>query len=50
MYFLEGFQLGFYISYLGPRASFMTYNLSSVHGLENIVNEKIQKELKEGQC
>ncbi|XP_067322974.1 uncharacterized protein [Anolis sagrei] len=47
-YLLAGFTEGFRIPALGPRSPCLAANLKSVKGLESIVEQKINKEVREG--
>ncbi|XP_067323909.1 uncharacterized protein [Anolis sagrei] len=47
-YLLQGFSHGFRIPAVGPRLACLSPNLKSVIGLEAIVKQKIDKEVREG--
>lgn len=43
-YLLKGFKSGFRIPYQGPWSPFMARNLSSVKGIEHVLQANIDKE------
>ena len=47
-YLLAGFKEGFRIPAVGEQKAFSAKNLKSVHGMERVVQEKIDKEVREG--
>ena len=47
-YLLAGFRDGFSIPAVGEQKAFFTRNLKSIHGMEEVVQGKIDKEVCEG--